>query len=115
VDVERWHEKPVEQLSPTVGRQVVHTATMSVARILLKRGAVVPRHAHENEQVANVLEGRMLFRTDEGDHVVGSGESIVFPADAPHEAEALEDSVVLDVFAPPREDWRRGDDAYLRR
>jgi quercetin dioxygenase-like cupin family protein len=114
MDVHRWAEEPVDQLSPLIGRQMIHTETMTLARISLTRGAVVPLHSHANEQVANVLQGRVRFRVGDQEHVVSAGESLVLPASVPHRAEALDDSLVLDVFSPVREDWRRGDDAYLR-
>ena len=115
MDVQRWHEEPVEQMSPKIGRQLIHTETMTLARVILRQGAVVPRHEHPNEQIATVVEGRMRFGVDGQDYVVSAGESIALLSNVPHDAEALEDSVVFDVFSPPREDWQRGDDAYLRR
>jgi quercetin dioxygenase-like cupin family protein len=75
---------------------------------------VVPRHDHPNEQVANVVSGRLRFVVGDEEVVVAAGESISLPGGVPHEVEALEDSLVLDVFSPVREDWVRGDDAYLR-
>ncbi len=71
-------------------------------------------HHHENEQVANVIEGRLRFTVGDEVRTVGAGESVVVPPGVPHEVVALEDTVVFDVFAPPRVDWQRGDDAYLR-
>ncbi len=114
MELRRWHDEPVEQLAPGIGRQVLDTDLMTIARLALAAGAFVPSHAHENEQVANVLEGRLRFVVGGEEVVVGAGESLSIPPNVPHEAEALEDSVVIDVFAPVREDWRRGDDAYLR-
>ena len=104
----------MEQLSPTIGRQVVNTGNMTIARILLQKGAEVPSHEHSNEQIANVLEGSLRFVVGGEEFVASAGESVVIPANLPHAVEALEQSVVLDVFSPPREDWARGDDAYLR-
>jgi quercetin dioxygenase-like cupin family protein len=104
----------VEQLTPAIGRQVVHTERHTEARILLGRGAVVPEHAHEHEQIANVLEGRLRFRVGDDEAIVVAGESVVVPPGVPHSVEALEVTVVLDVFVPARDDWIRGDDAYLR-
>jgi quercetin dioxygenase-like cupin family protein len=112
--VKRWNAEPVDQLNPLLGRQMLHTETMTLARIILAAGCVVPSHRHENEQIATVLEGRLRFTVDGEDQVLVAGESIPLPANVPHEVEALEDSVVLDVFSPVREDWLRGDDAYLR-
>jgi quercetin dioxygenase-like cupin family protein len=114
MQVKRWEAEPVEELSPAIGRQVVHTANMTVARITLGAGGVVPRHDHVHEQVANVLQGRCRFVVGDEEQVVEAGESLVIPSGVPHEVEALTDAVVLDVFAPVRDDWVRGDDAYLR-
>ena len=114
MDVQRWNEEPVEQLNPAIGRQMIHTETMTLARITLRKGALVPRHEHPNEQIATVLEGRLRFVVGDEERVVVAGESVPLPANVPHEVEALEDSVVLDVFSPVREDWLRGEDAYLR-
>jgi quercetin dioxygenase-like cupin family protein len=110
----RWREEPVEQLSPTIGRRMLHTETMTIAWITLAEGAVVPRHEHPNEQIATVLEGQLRFLVDGEELVVSAGESVPLAANVPHEVEALEDSVVLDVFSPVRGDWVRGEDAYLR-
>ena len=110
----RWDDYPVEQVHPLIGRQMVHTETMTVARILLAKGAVVPRHQHDNEQVSTLLEGRLRFVLGEEERLVSPGETLTIPSQLPHEVEALETSVVLDVFSPVREDWVRGDDAYLR-
>jgi quercetin dioxygenase-like cupin family protein len=91
-----------------------------LARIFLKKGAVVPRHSHRNEQVTYVLEGALRFRLwEQGESaglevVVHAGEVLCIPPDVPHEAFALEDTVDLDVFTPPRQDWLDGSDAYLR-
>jgi quercetin dioxygenase-like cupin family protein len=110
----RWDTEPVEQLNDSIGRQMLHTETMTVARIHLAAGAVVPRHEHENEQVANVITGRLRFVIGDEELVVGAGESVALPANVPHEVTVLEDALVIDVFSPVREDWVRGDDAYLR-
>ena len=112
--VQRWHEEPVDQLNPLLGRQVIHTEGMTLARIILAKGCVVPSHQHPNEQIATVLSGRLRFRVGDDEQEVVPGESVAIPANVPHEVEALEDSVVMDAFAPVREDWVRGDDAYLR-
>ena len=94
---------------------MLHTETMTIAWITLAKGAVVPRHEHPNEQIATILEGRLRFLVGEDELVASAGESVPLAANVPHEVEALEDTVVLDVFSPVREDWVRGDDAYLRR
>ena len=112
--IHRWEDEPVEELTPSIGRQVVHTAGMTIAQIHLRAGAVVPRHEHAHEQVATVLEGRLRFLLGDDEQEVAAGESMFVPSGVPHEVEALEDSLVLDVFAPVRDDWVRGEDGYLR-
>ena len=114
MEPQRWQDEPEEQLSADIGRRMLHTETMTVAWITLAKGAVVPRHDHPNEQVATVLEGRLRFLVDGEEFVVSAGQSVPLGANVPHEVEALEDTVVLDVFSPVREDWLRGEDAYLR-
>ena len=110
----RWDEEPIDQLNPLIGRQMLNGGEMTLARITLTSGAVVPEHRHENEQIATVMTGRLRFVVGDEERVVREGESVLIPPDVPHSVEALVDSVVLDVFAPRREDWLRGDDAYLR-
>jgi quercetin dioxygenase-like cupin family protein len=119
----RWDDLPIEALNSHIGRQfVVGTETM-LARIFLRAGGVVPRHRHVNEQVTYVLEGALQFRLWEDPEdlegagrqvVVRAGEVLCIPPNVPHEALALEDTVDLDVFTPPRRDWIEGTDAYLR-
>jgi quercetin dioxygenase-like cupin family protein len=114
MEVKRWQDEPVEELTPLLGRQLLNTETMTIGRISLAAGAVVPSHHHVHEQVANVLEGRLRFVVGDEEQVVSAGESVFIPSEVPHSVEALDDSVVLDVFSPVREDWVSGDDAYLR-
>src|SRR2546423_2579451 len=85
-----------------------------LARVLLKKGAHVPRHHHHNEQVSYILEGALKFCIDGKEVVVHAGEVLCIPAHMPHKAEAVEDTVDLDVFYPPRQDWISKNDAYLR-
>ncbi len=110
-----WDDEAVDWLSDTVGRQMLSTEHLTVARIHLKAGAVVPVHDHANEQVANVLVGRLRFTIGGEEAIVSGGESIAIPSGVPHEVAALTDALVIDVFSPRREDWLRGEDAYLRR
>jgi quercetin dioxygenase-like cupin family protein len=109
-----WNSIAVEQLNPLMSRQVVHTERLTIALLKINNGAVVPRHSHENEQVTQVLSGSLLFKLPDGDVTVDAGGVLVLRSHLPHEVHALEDSVALDVFTPRREDWIRGDDAYLR-
>lgn len=109
-----WKDIPVEALNPKMERQVLHTERMTIARLRIAKGGIVPEHSHENEQVTQVLEGLLIFRTPEGDVRVGQGDFLVLPPHLPHGVEAMEDSIALDTFAPRRQDWIDGDDAYLR-
>ena len=109
-----WDETEVEQLSAGIGRQMLNGESMTLARVLLAAGAVVREHYHDNEQIANVLSGRVRFVIGDEEREVIAGESVLIPGGVPHRVEALDESVLLDVFAPRREDWLRGDDAYLR-
>ena len=110
-----WEKIETERLSKTITRKMLSGANTTVARIGLARGAVVPRHMHESEQFSLILSGALKFIFDDGEQIVRGGEIIFIPSNVPHAAEALEDTVDLDVFAPRREDWIRKDDAYLRR
>jgi len=87
---------------------------MTIARIVLGAGAVVPSHEHSHEQIATVLEGRLRFVVGTEEYVVEAGDTVIVPSGVSHRVEALVDSLVLDVFAPVRDDWLRGDDSYLR-
>ncbi|HEV8525631.1 MAG TPA: cupin domain-containing protein [Terriglobales bacterium] len=110
----KWSDLGWEQMNPLLDRQFISTAGLTVARFALKKGCVVPRHQHENEQVAMVLEGALKFGMDDREVVVRAGEALCIPPNLPHSAEALEDTRVMDIFAPPRADWARQADAYLR-
>ena len=111
----RWNEIAPEPLSPTLTRQFLSGEQSMLARIVLKKGAKVPQHAHPNEQIAFILSGSLRFTFPDGStQTANSGEVLVIPANLPHAAEALEDTVDFDIFTPPRQDWIDGDDAYLR-
>lgn len=101
-------------MNALVSRKVLHTGLLTIARLELKCGAVVPEHHHENEQVSMVESGSLRFVLEGKEVVVGAGRMLTIPPNAPHSVFALEDSVAIDVFTPRREDWIRGDDAYLR-
>ena len=112
--VHSWRKVEREPMTAGIARQVIHSGRMTTARIFLERGAVVARHSHENEQMSHVLEGRLRFEFNGGDIVVEAGEVLEIPSNEPHRVVALEDSAAMDVFAPARQDWISGDDAYLR-
>lgn len=110
-----WEKIEIEQLSDTLTRQMVNGEQATVARICLTKGAFVPRHAHVSEQLSMILSGSLKFTFDTHEQIVRAGEMILIPPNIAHAAEALEDTVDVDFFAPRREDWIRKDDAYLRR
>lgn len=111
----RWDEIEREKMNPLLVRQALHGVSMTVARLEIGKGAVVPLHHHVNEQITLMLEGKLRFVIDGVESIVSAGELIVIPPNAPHLVEALEDSVVFDLFSPIRSDWITGDDAYLRK
>jgi quercetin dioxygenase-like cupin family protein len=114
----RWEELPLEQLKPDLGRRLVSVERMMLAQVYLKEGAIVPKHSHENEQLTYILEGtlRLWLGEDGAEEVfdVRAGEVLHIPPHVPHRAEALENTLDVDVFSPPRTDWLDGSDAYLR-
>ena len=114
MELRRWNEEPVEQLSAGIGRQLPSTEHLAVARVHLPAGTVVPPYAHENEQAANVIEGRLRLLVGDVGLIVAAGESVAIPAAVSHEVLALSDALVIDVFSPRPEDWIGGGDAYLR-
>jgi quercetin dioxygenase-like cupin family protein len=114
----RWEDLPKEKLNDLLDRRLVTGERIMLAHVYLKKGCVVPKHFHENEQLTYVLEGALHFwlgENGEKEQVVRSGEVLVIPSNLPHKAEALEDTLDVDIFAPPRQDWLDGTDAYLRR
>ena len=113
----RWDDMPKERVSDLLERRLVTGERMMLAHVYIKKGCIVPKHQHENEQLTYILEGALHFRLGENlerEVVVRAGEVLHIPADVPHEAEALEDTLDLDVFHPPRADWLDGTDTYFR-
>src|SRR5712692_1172112 len=109
-----WSSVEVEALNPLLGRHFVVGQNVMLARVLLKKGCIVPEHSHHNEQITYVLEGALKFGIDGKEIVVNAGEVLAIPPNMPHSAEALADTVDLDIFTPPRADWINKTDAYLR-
>lgn len=110
-----WHTIALEDLNPLLQRQFVVGQEIMLARVLLKKGCIVPEHFHVNEQLTYIVEGALKFWIDNQEIVVNAGEVLCIPSNMPHKAEALEDTVDLDVFTPPRADWIGKTDAYLRK
>jgi unsaturated pyranuronate lyase len=110
-----WKAIEVEKLNDSLSRQMISGDNATVSQLLLKRGAVVPRHSHINEQYSWILSGKLKFVFDDREIVVAAGEFLLIPPNVPHSAIAEEDTVDVDIFAPRREDWIRKEDAYLRK
>jgi quercetin dioxygenase-like cupin family protein len=114
----RWEDLPQEALKPDLRRRLISTERMMLAHVYLEQGCVVPKHTHENEQLTYILEGVLRFwlGEDESEVVdVSAGEVLHIPSQLPHKAEALQTTLDVDIFCPPRQDWLEGSDAYLRR
>jgi len=109
-----WESVELEDLNPLLQRHFIVGKDIMLARVLLKKGCVVPEHSHHNEQFTYILEGALKFWIDGKVIVVNAGEVLTIPPHMAHKAEALEDTVDLDVFSPPREDWIHKTDQYLR-
>jgi quercetin dioxygenase-like cupin family protein len=109
-----WHTIELEDLNPLLQRQFVVGHDIMVARVLMKKGCIIPLHSHHNEQFTYILEGALKFWVDGKVIVVNAGEVLTIPPHMPHKAEAMTDTVDLDVFNPPRADWINKTDQYLR-
>jgi quercetin dioxygenase-like cupin family protein len=109
-----WHTIDLENLNPLLQRQFIVGRDIMLARVLLKKGCIVPEHSHHNEQMTYILDGALKFWIDGREIVVNAGEVLAIPPNMPHKAEALVDTVDLDVFTPPRADWINKTDQYLR-
>jgi quercetin dioxygenase-like cupin family protein len=113
----RWDDMPAEPLKPGLTRKLITGERMMIAHVHFKKGEVVPQHSHDNEQLTYILSGALHFKfgaKGEQEITVRAGEVVVIPSSVPHSAVALEDTLDVDVFCPPRQDWLNGTDAYLR-
>lgn len=114
----RWDDMPKERVTDHITRRVFTGSRMMIAHVYLDKGAIVPTHSHENEQLTYILEGALRFwigDPNEGveELVLRAGEVLYIPSNVPHKAEALEDTFDVDVFDPPRQDWLDGTDSYF--
>ena len=110
----RWDEVAREQLNPQLQRQFFTAGGVTVARFHMARGLRIPTHHHESGQITNVLCGALRIWVEGREHLLRDGDVLCIPGHTPHNTEVLEDTVVLDIFSPPRTDWAAGEDAYLR-
>ena len=118
VTFHRWDDMPKERVTDQIDRRLIVGERMMLAHVYLAKGSIVPRHAHHNEQLTYILQGALRFHIGEDgaeEIIVRAGEVLVIPSNVPHQAEALEDTLDVDVFSPPRQDWLDKSDDYLRR
>ena len=114
----RWNDMEKERVTDTLERRLITGERMMLAHVYLKKGAIVPRHSHENEQLTYILSGALRFWIGEDEREVldvRAGEVLHIPSGVQHKAEALEDTLDVDIFSPPRQDWLDKTDDYLRR
>jgi quercetin dioxygenase-like cupin family protein len=114
----RWNDMEKERVNDMLDRRLITGERVMLAHVYLKKGCIVPKHSHENEQITYILEGALRFKLGEDQKeevVVSAGEVLHIPSNLPHEAEAVEDTLDVDVFSPPRADWLNKTDSYLRR
>jgi len=114
----RWEDLPWERVTDQLDRRLITGERLMLAHVYLKKGCVVPKHAHENEQLTYILQGALKFWIGEdGSEVltVRAGEVLHIPSNVPHKAEALEDTLDVDVFSPPRQDWLNHTDTYFHK
>jgi len=114
----RWHDMPLEQVNKMLDRRLISGDRVMLAHVYLKKGCVVPRHQHENEQITYILEGALHFWIGEDEKkeiTIRAGEVLHIPSNVWHKAEALDDTLDVDVFSPPRQDWLNKTDSYLRK
>ena len=114
----RWDDMPKERVTDQLDRRLICGDRMMLAHVYLKKGCIVPKHSHENEQLTYILDGWLRFWIGEDQKEVidvRSGEVLVLPSHVPHKAEAMEDTLDVDVFSPPRQDWLDKTDDYLRK
>ena len=110
-----WDSVPLEAMSDLISRKIVTGEKAMVAHVYLKKGAVVPEHHHESEQITWIMEGALKFELEGREVIVRAGETLTIPSNVPHRAVALEDTLDIDIFSPIRHDWLAKDDSYLRR
>jgi quercetin dioxygenase-like cupin family protein len=112
----RWTDMPKERVTDTISRRLVTGERLMLAHVYLDKGAVVPKHSHENEQITYIVEGALRFWIGEDQQeeiIVRAGEVLTIPSNVPHKAEALENTLDVDVFTPPRADWLNHTDGYF--
>jgi quercetin dioxygenase-like cupin family protein len=112
----RWDDMPKEVVTDAISRRIITGDDMMIAHVYINKGGIVPKHSHHNEQITYIVDGALHFWIGEDgaeEVVVRAGEVLHIPSHVPHRAEALEDTLDVDIFSPPREDWLNGTDGYF--
>jgi len=109
-----WEQIEAEALTPQLSRKYISGEHMTLAKFFLKKGCIVQAHSHPNEQMSTVVSGKMRFVIDGREILATDGQTVCIPPFSKHGVEALEDTNMLEVFAPVRQDWLEGTDNYLR-
>jgi quercetin dioxygenase-like cupin family protein len=107
MEIYSWDQIPKEDVSPLLARQMIHTPDMTILRVTLKQGAIVPLHQHVHEQITMPAQGALRIELEGKEIILRAGEVLRIPSNAPHLVEALEDSVGIELFTPAREDWKK--------
>lgn len=106
MQIYRWNEIAKQQLHPLATRQVIHGEFITLARFEIRAGYNLPEHSHPNEQFSAIQSGAVRFNIGGEERIVRAGESVRIPPHVPHSAAALEDSIAIETFSPPRDDWK---------
>jgi len=109
-----FQREKTEQITDKITRQYVHGKNAMLARFLIKKGGIVPLHSHPNEQITYIISGSVKVTIKETVYTVSAGEVLIIPPNVPHMFEALEDTIDIDVFTPPRQDWIEGTETYFK-
>jgi quercetin dioxygenase-like cupin family protein len=115
MEVQKWKDMPWEKVTPDISRKIITGTNEMIAQVFLRKGSVVPEHAHVSEQITYILEGALQFWIGGQELVVRAGEVLVIPPNLPHKAAALEDTLDVDIFSPIRQDWLDKTDSYFRK
>jgi len=112
----RWDDVERERVTPLLDRKLITGDQVMLSQVFLKKGCIVPKHQHHNEQFSYIVDGALRFWIGDDlskEVIVRAGEVLHIPAYVWHKAEALEDTLDMDIFSPPREDWLNHTDTYL--
>jgi quercetin dioxygenase-like cupin family protein len=114
MDIQTWNQIKEDTLNPLAGRKALHGKMITLARFRFDKGNKVAMHHHANDQITTVESGSVRFFTDKEETILKAGDMVAVSPDVPHGNEALEDTIIVEIFSPVRQDWITGDDSYLR-